>query len=58
MFWHILKYIKLKTVSGHTFFILKFKNQKVLKEEIQSSKTLNYPIIDKYSKEVKWGICN
>ena len=58
MLWHIVKYIQLETVSGNTFFILKFKNQKVLKEEIQSSRTLNYPIIDKYSKEVKWLICN
>ena len=58
MFWHIVKYIQLKTVNGHTFSDIKVIKQEVLKEETQISEPLPYPIIKKCSKEVKWSICN
>ena len=58
MFWHIVKYIQLKTVSGHIVSHIKVIKQEVLKEETQSSKTLNYPIINRCSKEVNWDIWN
>ena len=44
MFWNIVKYIQLKTVSGHTFSDIKVIKQEVLKEQTQSLKTLDYPI--------------
>ena len=43
MFWHIVKYVQLKTRNGHMFCNIKFKNQEVLKDKTQTSKTLNYP---------------
>ena len=58
MFWRTVKDIQLKTVSGHIFSHIKFKNEEELKEKMQSSKTLHYPIINKSAKEVKWGIWN
>ena len=51
MLWDIAKYIQLKTLSGHKLSDIEVTNQEVLKEERQSSKTLDYPIINKSSKE-------
>ena len=58
MWWHIVKYIQLRTVSGHRFSDIKVTKEEVLKEQTQSSKTLNYHIRNKCSKDIKWGICN
>ena len=41
MFWHIAKYIQVKTVSDPRFSDIKVTKQKVLKEQTQSSKLLN-----------------
>ena len=51
MLWHIVKYIQLKTLRGHTFFDIKVIKPEVLKEETESSKTLSYRIISKCPKK-------
>ena len=57
MFWYIVKYIQVNSVvTGHTFSAIIVIKQEVLKEETQSSELLKYPIRNKYSKEMKWGI--
>ena len=58
MLSYIPKYIQPKTLSGYKFSNMEVKKQEVLKEEIQSSKRLNYPIINKSSKKVKWDRCH
>ena len=47
MLWHIAKYIQLKTSSGYKFPDIEVIKQEVLKQETQSSKPINYPIINK-----------
>ena len=58
MFWYIAKCNQLKTLNGYQLSDLDVIKQEVLNEERQSSKTLNYQITNKSSKEVKWDRCN
>ena len=58
MFWYIAKCNQLKTLNGYQLSDLDVLKQEVLNEERQSSKTLNYQITNKSSKEVKWDRCN
>ena len=51
MLLHIAKYIQLKTLSGYKFSDIEVIKQEVLKEETQSWKPLNYPIINRSSSE-------
>ena len=49
--WHTAKYIQLKTLSGSKCSHIEIIKQEVLKEETESLKQLNYPIINMSSEE-------